>query len=91
MTYILSNIPLSLSQGNLHISTIRHNSIGFFFVSRRIIGPILTLLLVIGVGAAIYLSAIEQFDAMSVEEFRGVSGSEKLHFFRDERTVAALK
>jgi hypothetical protein len=60
-------------------------------MSRRFIGPLLTLLLVIGVGAAIYLSAIEQFDAMNVEDIRGVSGSEKLPFFRDERTVAALQ
>ena len=60
-------------------------------MSRRIIGPLVTVLLLIGVGAAIYMSATEQFDSMSVEEIRGVSGSEKLPFFRDERTIEALK
>ena len=59
-------------------------------MSRRIIGPLVTLLLIIGVGAAVYMSMNEQFSAMRVVQVKGVSGSEKLPFFRDERTQQAL-
>jgi hypothetical protein len=59
-------------------------------MSRKIYAPIITLLLVIGVGFAIYISATEQFQAFNVEQVSGVSGSEKLPFFRDERTIEAL-
>lgn len=56
----------------------------------RTFAPILTLLLVVGVGAAIYISAQEQWTAHNLEQIKGVSGSEKLPFFQDERTIAAL-
>ena len=59
-------------------------------MSRRIVGPLISLLLAIGVGAAIYMSASEQFQEMNLEVVRGVSGSEKLPFFRDQRTIDTL-
>lgn len=60
-------------------------------MSRKIIGPLITVLLVAGVGAAIYISASEQISLNSVQTVRGVSGSEKLPFFHDPQTVDALK
>lgn len=43
-----------------------------------------------GVGAAIYLSASEQISLNSVQTVRGISGSEKLPFFHDQRTIEIL-
>jgi len=57
---------------------------------RRIFAPILTFILIVGVGAAIYMSASEQFNTMNVEQAKGLSGSEKLPFFQDQRTAKAL-
>ena len=54
---------------------------------KRIIAPLLTALLIAGVGTALYLSISEQ----SVIEVRGLIGSEKEEFFRDPRVIAALK
>lgn len=54
---------------------------------KKLVAPLLTLLLVAGVGYAVYLSASEQ----SVVLVKGVIGSEKEEFFRDPRVVAALK
>ncbi len=52
----------------------------------RIIAPVLTLLLIAGVGFALYLSISEQ----SVTDIKGVIGSEKEEFFRDPRVIKAL-
>ncbi|MGR9053873.1 MAG: hypothetical protein ACU84J_14600 [Gammaproteobacteria bacterium] len=57
---------------------------------RRIFAPALTLLLLFGVGAAVYMSAREQWQLQNLETVRGVSGSEKIPFFNDERTRKAL-
>lgn len=59
-------------------------------MSRRILGPLISLVLIAGVGVAIYMSATEQLQSMNTEVVRGISGSEKLPFFRDPLTVAAL-
>ena len=56
----------------------------------RVFAPVLTLFLVVGVGAAIYMSAQEQWTARNLEKIKGVSGSEKLPFFQDERTIAVF-
>ncbi|MGL6261478.1 hypothetical protein [Vibrio sp. WXL103] len=56
----------------------------------KIAAKITTALLVIGVGAAIYMSADEQSAKRNTVEVRGVSGSEKLPFFRDEETTDLL-
>lgn len=53
---------------------------------RRFLAPVLTALLVLGVGAALYVSILEQ----SVVTVRGLIGSEKEEFFRDPRVVEQL-
>lgn len=58
---------------------------------RRILGPLLTLVLVVGVGAAIWYSAGNALRARQVVSIRGLIGSEKEEFFRDERVIAALR
>jgi hypothetical protein len=54
---------------------------------KRFFAPILTALLIAGVGFALYRSISEQ----SVVEVKGLIGSEKEEFFRDPRVVEALK
>ncbi len=55
---------------------------------KKLLAPLLTLALLIGVGLAIYQSAKEQ---MGTETVRGLIGSEKEAFFRDTRVVEAFK
>ncbi len=57
---------------------------------RKLIAPILTLLLVLGLGAGIYVSVNEQLSKQSIVTVRGLIGSEKEDFFRDPLVVAAL-
>jgi hypothetical protein len=49
------------------------------------------LVLIVGVGAAIYMSVTNQLQARRVETVRGLIGSEKEEFFQDERVVSALR
>ena len=56
---------------------------------RKFLGILLTLLLLVGVGAAIYGSVKEQLGGSVV--VKGLIGSEKEAFFRDPRVVAALE
>ena len=58
---------------------------------RRLLGPILSLILIVGVGAGIWYSASGALRARQVVSIRGLIGSEKEEFFRDERVVAALR
>jgi len=58
---------------------------------RRILGPLLSLILIAGVGAAIWYSAGNALRARQVVPIRGLIGSEKEEFFRDERVIAALR
>lgn len=58
---------------------------------RRVLGPLLTLILVVGVGAGLWYSASNALRARQVVTIRGLIGSEKEEFFRDERVVAALR
>jgi hypothetical protein len=58
---------------------------------RRLLGPILSLLLIGGVGIGIWFSASSAFQARQVVTIRGLIGSEKEEFFRDERVIAALR
>jgi hypothetical protein len=60
-------------------------------VNKRVVGPLLTVLLIIGVGVAIYFSVSQQLSARRVVEISGLIGSEKEEFFLDERVVAALR
>ncbi len=57
---------------------------------RRLVAPLLTLLLLAGVGTAIYVSIEGQIESASSAEIRGISGSEKLPFFQDLQTQEAL-
>jgi hypothetical protein len=54
---------------------------------KKVVAPLLTLLLIAGVGYALYLSIGEQ----SVTSVRGLIGSEKEEFFRDPRVIEALQ
>ncbi|WP_087016892.1 hypothetical protein [Thaumasiovibrio subtropicus] len=56
----------------------------------KTIAKIATALLVVGVGAAIYISVNEQIEIRNTEHVRGISGSEKIPFFRDAETVDLL-
>jgi len=58
---------------------------------RRLLGPILSLILLVGVGAGIWYSASGALRARQVITIRGLIGSKKEEFFRDERVVAALR
>ncbi|MBT2970957.1 MAG: hypothetical protein KME56_08105 [Candidatus Thiodiazotropha sp. (ex Ctena orbiculata)] len=57
---------------------------------RKIIGPLLTGLLIVGVGTGIYLSAGKQLSQLEKATIRGLIGSEKLDFFNDPRVIEAL-
>jgi hypothetical protein len=64
---------------------------------KRLLAPLLTLMLLAGVGAAIYISMTEQAgnktatdSSQALHEIKGVIGSEKVEFFRDPETIAAL-
>ncbi|MDD5036345.1 MAG: hypothetical protein PHE55_16490 [Methylococcaceae bacterium] len=57
---------------------------------RKLIAPLLTLLLVLGLAAGIYVSVGEQLTQQRTVTVRGLIGSEKEDFFRDPRVVEAL-
>jgi hypothetical protein len=60
---------------------------------KRLLAPLLTLMLLAGVGAAIYVSVTDQASkkaSQGLHEIKGVIGSEKVDFFRDPDTIAAL-
>ena len=57
---------------------------------KRFLGPVLTLLLVAGVGAALFFSLREGFQARRVVTVRGLIGSEKEPFFVTKRSCAFL-
>ena len=58
---------------------------------KRLIGPVLLAVLILGVGAAIFLSAREQFALRQVVTVHGLIGSEKEAFFRDPRVIQELR
>jgi hypothetical protein len=58
---------------------------------KRFIGPALTLVLLIGVAGAIYLSVGEQLAECRLTEVTGLIGFEREEFFRDQRAQAALR
>jgi hypothetical protein len=58
---------------------------------KRIFGPLLLVVLVLGVGAAIFFSAREQLALRRVVTVRGLIGSEKEEFFKDPQVVEALR
>lgn len=58
---------------------------------KRLLGPLLLAVLVIGVGAAIYFSVSQQIAQRQVVTVTGAIGSEKEEFFTDPRVVTALR
>lgn len=58
---------------------------------KRLLGPILLVVLILGVGAAIFLSASEQIALRRVITVRGLIGSEKEEFFQNPRVVEELR
>lgn len=65
---------------------------------RKLLGPLLALLLATGVGSAIYFSATKKseqertrIEAQAMVVIRGLIGSEKESFFSDQRVAAALR
>jgi len=59
-------------------------------MNRKVIAPLLSLLLLAGVAVAVYYSASEQFAVRQQQTVRGLVGSEKIPFFTDPEVVAAL-
>jgi len=57
---------------------------------KKILGPVLGVLVLLGVGAAIYFSASEQSQFRNMVEVKGLIGSEKQVFFDDERVKKRL-
>lgn len=60
-------------------------------MDKRLLGPLLSVILIIGVGAAIFFSVRDQWRASRVVTIHGLIGSEKAEFFKDERVVKALQ
>ncbi|MBW7882663.1 MAG: hypothetical protein H3C34_08500, partial [Caldilineaceae bacterium] len=59
-------------------------------MNRRWLGPLLSIVLIIGVGAAIIASVRGTLSDNQKITARGLIGSEKEEFFRDERVIRAL-
>jgi hypothetical protein len=58
---------------------------------KKILGPLLLLILVVGVGGAIFFAASQQVGESKIVTLKGVIGSEKEDFFKDPRVVEALR
>jgi hypothetical protein len=58
---------------------------------KRLLGPLLLAVLVLGVGAAIFLSVRQQITLNQVVTVRGLIGSEKEPFFQDPKVIAELR
>ncbi|MCG8672090.1 MAG: hypothetical protein MI867_21980 [Pseudomonadales bacterium] len=56
----------------------------------RLIGPLLAVVLLVLVGVGIWFSASDKLAERNQLHVVGLSGSEKLPFFRDERVIAAF-
>jgi hypothetical protein len=58
---------------------------------KRLLGPLLLAVLVIGVGAAIFYSVSQQISLRQIVTVKGAIGSEKEAFFTDPKVVDVLK
>ncbi len=56
----------------------------------RFVGPILALVLLVAVGAGIYMSASDAWQQSKAVSVTGLSGSEKIPFFSDPRVIELL-
>ncbi|MDD5369060.1 MAG: hypothetical protein PHQ40_08245 [Anaerolineaceae bacterium] len=57
---------------------------------KRLLGPLMLVVLVIGVGTAIFFSVNQQLALRQIVTVKGLIGSEKEAFFRDPKVVDAL-
>ena len=53
----------------------------------RKFGPILSIILLLGIGYAVYLSVAEKMETSRKVQVKGLIGSEKAPFFHDERVI----
>jgi len=58
---------------------------------KRILGPLLLVVLIAGVAAAIFFSAREQIASRRIVTVRGLIGSEKEEFFEDPQVIEILR
>ncbi len=58
---------------------------------KKILGPILLVVLVLGVVGAIFVSARDQLMQRNIITVRGLIGSEKREFFQDPQVIAAFR
>jgi hypothetical protein len=58
---------------------------------KRIFGPVLLAILIVGVAGGIFISVRDQLASRQVITVRGLIGSEKEEFFKDPRVVEALR
>lgn len=58
---------------------------------KRFLGPLLLIILILGVGAGIFFSVRDQLISRQVVTVRGLIGSEKEPFFQDQRVKDALR
>jgi len=58
---------------------------------KRILGPLLLVVLVLGVGIAIFFSVRGQIESRRVVTVRGLIGSEKAEFFQGPQVIEALR
>ncbi len=58
---------------------------------KKVLGPLLLVILILGVAGAIFVSAGEQFAQQQVVTVRGLIGSEKRDFFQDPQVIAAFR
>ncbi|HEY6209710.1 MAG TPA: hypothetical protein VIW28_11660, partial [Gemmatimonadales bacterium] len=59
--------------------------------AKRVLGPLLLILLVVGVGFGIVRSARDALSRRHVVQVRGLVGSEKVAYLTDPRVLAVLR
>ncbi len=58
---------------------------------KKFVGPLLLVILIAGVGTAIFFSVRNVIEERSLVQARGLIGSEKEEFFKDPRVIEALR
>lgn len=58
---------------------------------KKVLGPLLLVVLILGVAGAIFVSAGEQLAQQRIVTVRGLIGSEKRDFFQDPEVIAAFR
>ncbi len=58
---------------------------------KKFLGPVLLVILIAGIGTAIFFSARNALEARNILQARGLIGSEKEEFFKDPRVIEELR